>query len=87
MEPGDITVALGQWAAGDASALDRIAPVIYPRLREIAGAFFRGERPGHTWQATALVSELFLSWPGAGRRDLRIGCTFTMPVRGSCGRR
>jgi RNA polymerase sigma factor (TIGR02999 family) len=57
---GDITTALDQWAAGDAAALDRIAPEIYPRLRELAGAFFRGERPGHTWQATALVSELFL---------------------------
>lgn len=56
----DITAALDAWAAGDASALDRIAPVVYPRLRELAGGVFRGERPGHTWQATALVNELFL---------------------------
>ncbi len=56
----DITTALEQWAAGDATALQRIAPVIYPKLRDLAGAFFRGERAGHTWQATALVSELFL---------------------------
>lgn len=69
MEPGEITVALEQWAAGDASALDRIAPAVYPRLRELAGAFFRGERPGHTWQATALVSELFLKL--AGSREAR----------------
>lgn len=56
----DITTALGEWAAGDLNALDRIAPAVYPKLRELAGAFFRGERPGHTWQATALVSELFV---------------------------
>lgn len=56
----DITVALDEWAAGDVSALDRLAPAVYPKLRELAGAFFRGERAGHTWQATALVSELFV---------------------------
>jgi len=56
----DITTALDQWASGDRSALDRIAPEIYPKLRELAGAFFRNERAGHTWQATALVSELFV---------------------------
>ena len=59
MEP-DITGALEQWAAGDASALDRIAPAVYPKLRELARAFFVRERPGHTWQATALVNELFI---------------------------
>lgn len=56
----DITTALDEWASGDLSALDRIVPEVYPKLREMAGAFFRRERPGHTWQATALVSELFL---------------------------
>lgn len=56
----EITTALDAWAAGDDSALDRIAPFIYPKLRDLAGAYFRGERPGHTLQATALVSELFV---------------------------
>jgi RNA polymerase sigma factor (TIGR02999 family) len=61
----DITGALEEWASGDAAALDRIAPAVYPKLRELAGAFFRGERPGHTWQATALVSELFVKLASA----------------------
>lgn len=56
----DITAALSEWAAGDLSALNRIAPEIYPKLRDLAGVFFRRERPGHTWQATALVNELFV---------------------------
>jgi RNA polymerase sigma factor (TIGR02999 family) len=56
----DITAALDDWARGDGTALDRMAPAVYPKLRELAGAVFRGERPGHTWQATALVSELFM---------------------------
>lgn len=56
----DITVLLEAWSRGDESALDRLAPSVYPHLRSMAGAFLRGERPGHTWQATALVNELFL---------------------------
>jgi RNA polymerase sigma factor (TIGR02999 family) len=56
----EITKELGAWADGDDSALNRIAPLVYPKLRDLAGAFFRGERPGHTWQATAVVSELFI---------------------------
>lgn len=67
MTGSDITAALDQWAAGDRSALERIAPAVYPRLRELAGALFRSERPGHTWQATALVSELFVKL--AGQRE------------------
>jgi RNA polymerase sigma factor (TIGR02999 family) len=67
MSGSDITTALDQWAAGDQTALERLAPAVYPRLRELAGALFRGERPGHTWQATALVSELFLKL--AGQRE------------------
>ncbi|MCU0227037.1 MAG: ECF-type sigma factor [Bryobacterales bacterium] len=55
-----ITRALADWAAGDASALHRIAPVVYPQLREIARALLSRERPGHTLQATGLVNELFL---------------------------
>lgn len=55
-----ITSALSDWAAGDASALHRIAPVVYPKLHELARGMLFRERPGHTLQATALVSELFL---------------------------
>lgn len=55
-----ITRALADWAAGDASALHRIAPAVYPQLRDIARALLSRERPGHTLQATGLVNELFL---------------------------
>ncbi|MFN7933005.1 MAG: ECF-type sigma factor [Bryobacteraceae bacterium] len=55
-----ITTALKEWAAGDKSALDRIAPAVYPLLRDLAAGMLSRERAGHTWQATALVNELFL---------------------------
>jgi RNA polymerase sigma factor (TIGR02999 family) len=62
----DLTRALSEWASGDQSALDRLAPAVYPQLRHLAGYLLSRERAGHTWQATALVSELFLKLIGQG---------------------
>lgn len=56
----EITRLLDAWGGGDRSALERLAPAVYPKLRELAGSFLRRERGGHTLQATALVNELFL---------------------------
>jgi len=50
---------LRSWVAGDAESLDALAPLVYDQLRRIAGNAFRGERSGHTLQATALVHEAF----------------------------
>lgn len=66
--PGiDITALLSEWAAGDATALDRLAPLVYPELKALADSFFRQERRGHTLQPTALVNELFMKL--IGRRE------------------
>lgn len=56
----EITAALNEWASGDRTALDRLAPAVYPMLRDLATGMLRRERPGHTWQPTVLVNELFL---------------------------
>jgi RNA polymerase sigma factor (TIGR02999 family) len=56
----DITVLLDRWGQGDRTALDELAPLVYPQLHRIAAAYLQRERPGHTLQATALVGELFL---------------------------
>ena len=57
---GDITELLAQWGSGDVEALSKLAPLVYPDLRRVAGALLRREKPGHTLEATALVHELFL---------------------------
>lgn len=57
---GDITALLRQWSGGDPDALERLLPLIYEDLRNLAERFFRQERTGHTLQATALVHELYL---------------------------
>lgn len=56
----DITSLLRDWASGDASALAQLMDLVYPELRRIAARQLKHERPGHTLQPTALVSEAYL---------------------------
>jgi RNA polymerase sigma factor (TIGR02999 family) len=39
---------------------DSLVPAVYQELRRLAHSYLRGERPGHTLQATALVHEAYL---------------------------
>ncbi len=57
--PGEVTRLLLAWNAGDRAALERLMPLVYSELREIAGRHFRRERPGHTLQPTAVVHEAY----------------------------
>jgi RNA polymerase sigma factor (TIGR02999 family) len=59
-KPGDITALLHEWTAGRPEALDQLFELVYPHLRKIAGALFRGERPENLLQPTSVVNELFL---------------------------
>ena len=59
-ELGDITVLLNQWRDGDTRAFEQLVPLVYPRLRELAGAYLRRERAPGVMQPTALVHELYL---------------------------
>jgi RNA polymerase sigma factor (TIGR02999 family) len=56
----EITAMLKGWAAGDPTALERLAPLIYDELRRRARGYMAQERPGNSFQATALVNEAFL---------------------------
>jgi len=56
MQDGDdITQLLQQWRGGSEEALDKLSPLVYTQLRQLAGRIFRGESPGHTLQPTVLV--------------------------------
>ena len=59
-QPEDVTQALSELSAGDPEALDRLLPVVYDHLRDIAQRELRRERPDHTLNATALVHEAYL---------------------------
>jgi len=57
---GEITALLKAWGHGDAAALDRLTPLIYEELRQLAHRYMRHERAGHTLQTTALVHEAYV---------------------------
>jgi RNA polymerase sigma factor (TIGR02999 family) len=56
----EITRLLLQWSQGDASALDRLTPLVYQELHALASGYMRRERSGHTLQATALIDEAYV---------------------------
>jgi RNA polymerase sigma factor (TIGR02999 family) len=66
---GEVTRLLRAWSAGDASALDRLLPLVYGELRRRAGAYLRQERPEHTLQPTAVVHEAYLKLAGGSSID------------------
>ena len=55
---------------GDPQAAERLLPLVYDALRELAGRRLGREAPGQTLQATALVHEAYLRLVGSdpGRR-------------------
>ncbi len=59
-EPSDVTQALLAHGEGDREALERVLPMVYEHLRELAQRALRRERPGHTLTPTGLVHEVYL---------------------------
>ncbi len=59
-KPDQVTRLLRDWRKGRSAALEELTPLVYDALRDIARRHMRAERPGHTLQATALVSEAYL---------------------------
>jgi RNA polymerase sigma factor (TIGR02999 family) len=55
-----ITRMLQLWREGDKEALDRLIRAMHKDLLQMARHFMRGEKVGHSLQATALVNEAYL---------------------------
>jgi RNA polymerase sigma-70 factor, ECF subfamily len=62
-----VTTLLTEWREGKQHARDRLVEVIYDELHALARLYLRGERAGHTLQATALVNELYVRLFGSER--------------------
>lgn len=58
--PSDVTELLHSWSQGDPSALEKLIPLVFEDLRQIAARMFKRESDGHTLQPTALVNEVYL---------------------------
>ena len=55
-----VTGLLLQWGQGDEAALERLIPLVYRELHQIARRCMAGERADHSLQATALVNEAYV---------------------------
>ena len=55
-----VTELLTRWSEGDDAALAELTPLVYEELRRLAHRQMGAERPDHTLQTTALVSEAYL---------------------------
>jgi RNA polymerase sigma factor (TIGR02999 family) len=62
-----VTTLLGQWRAGSSQAGQRLVVAVQRELRQLAAAYLRRERPGHTLQPTALVNEAYIRLVGQRR--------------------
>lgn len=55
-----IALLMARLRRGDREAAGELVELCYPELRRLAAARMRTERTEHTWQATALINELYL---------------------------
>ena len=55
-----VTKLLLAWGGGEDAALEKLVPLVYRELRQVARRHMYGERAGNTLQATALVNEAYL---------------------------
>jgi RNA polymerase sigma factor (TIGR02999 family) len=63
--PQDVTQLLQAWSRGEASALEKLLPLVYAELRRRARRYMARERPDHTLQTTDLIHETYLRLVGA----------------------
>jgi RNA polymerase sigma factor (TIGR02999 family) len=65
----DITRLLQEWRSGSSEAENQLFVLVMPDLRRLAGYLLRGERKGHTFQATELVNQIYVRLVDARHQD------------------
>lgn len=68
---GDITILLQQWRDGSQDAENQLFNLVLPNLRSLAHYLMKGERQGHSMQATELVNQIYFRLVAAKDRDWR----------------
>ena len=68
---GDITQLLRKWREGSPEAENELFELVTPNLRRLAHYLMKGERKGHTLQATELVDQIYFRLVDAKDRDWR----------------
>ena len=57
---GEVTILLQAIKKGDASAAEKLMPLVYNELHRLARSYMGRERTDHTLQPTALINEAYL---------------------------
>jgi len=70
LAPSEVTGLLRQWSAGDENARDRLIPLVYDRLRELAHRRLGGAPVENSLNTTELVHEAYMRLVDAPRVDL-----------------
>jgi RNA polymerase sigma-70 factor, ECF subfamily len=65
--PQEITQLLLAWRNGDRTAMDRLVPLVYDRLRKQAHHYIARQNPDNVLQTDALVHEVYLQLLHAGQ--------------------
>ncbi|MBN1569372.1 MAG: sigma-70 family RNA polymerase sigma factor [Acidobacteria bacterium] len=60
ISPEELTLLLQSWEKGSDEALDRLIPLVYRELHQLASRCMSREEPGHTLQTSALINEAYL---------------------------
>ncbi|HLK68303.1 MAG TPA: ECF-type sigma factor [Bryobacteraceae bacterium] len=58
--PGEIAELMDRLRTGSKEAAGQLVALFYPELRRLARSHMRREAPGHSWQPTVLVNQLYL---------------------------
>ncbi|MBK8268786.1 MAG: sigma-70 family RNA polymerase sigma factor [Planctomycetes bacterium] len=64
MTTGQVTQVLTELRSGNLHAADKLLPLVYDQLRNLAQRYLSQERAGHTLQPTALVHEAYIRMVG-----------------------
>jgi len=83
---GDVTTLLRRWRVGEVGAEELLLGAVYSDLRRIARGQLRGERAGHTFQATDLVHEAYFRLVDQTRVDWHDRAHF-FAIAATCMRR
>ncbi len=66
---GEITQLLHHWREGNREAENKLFALVLPDLRRLAHYLMKGERKGHSLQATELVDQIYIRLVNAKDRD------------------
>jgi RNA polymerase sigma-70 factor, ECF subfamily len=62
--PEEVSQLLRAWSDGDKTAFDKLMPLVYGELRQMAKRYMDRQPTGHTLQTTALIHEAYLRLVG-----------------------